>query len=56
MRGSVAVDLRNVYDPAAMREAGRTTASAGRLEWRITGMDDHPQEPEQPPPAWRSGL
>jgi UDPglucose 6-dehydrogenase len=30
MRGNVLVDLRNVYDPVAMREAGFTYYSIGR--------------------------
>jgi UDPglucose 6-dehydrogenase len=30
MRGAVAVDLRNVYDPAAMRAAGFTYHCVGR--------------------------
>jgi UDPglucose 6-dehydrogenase len=30
MRGDVLLDLRNVYDPAAMRAAGFTYSSIGR--------------------------
>ena len=30
MKGRVVLDLRNIYDPAAMREAGFTYSSIGR--------------------------
>jgi UDPglucose 6-dehydrogenase len=30
MRGDVVIDLRNVWDPAAMRQAGFRYASIGR--------------------------
>jgi UDPglucose 6-dehydrogenase len=30
MQGDVLIDLRNVYDPEAMREAGFRYASVGR--------------------------
>ena len=35
MRGRIMVDLRNVYDPAAMRQAGFDYHCVGRPDWPL---------------------
>lgn len=41
MRGRVLVDLRNVYDPVAMRQAGFSYYSVGRPSLRHADLDTH---------------